>query len=155
MATYSFITRWHFEAAAEDVWRALDAPERYGEWWPAIVEYRDLAPGVHGVGSRAERVVKGFLPYSLRYTTAITQYDPPREVAYDSVGDLTGRGRFVVEGGGDNTQVTFYWDVSTRGFWLNLLAPLLKPLFAWNHHWVMAQGERGLAAWLKRQAAAA
>ena len=145
MAEYSFVTRWRFQAPIEQVWRVLDRPERYAEWWPAIVEYRDLTPEIHGVGSRAERVVKGLLPYTLRYTTTVTLYEPPREIAYDATGELTGFGRFVLQSDGPWTDVTFYWDVRTSGFWMNLLAPLLKPLFAWNHHWVMKQGERGLA----------
>ncbi len=145
MAAYSFVTRWRFHAPLESVWNELDAADRYPEWWPAIIEYRDLTPEIHGLGARAERVVRGVLPYQLRYTTTVTGYDPPREIAYDAVGDLTGRGRFVLVQRGADVEVVFHWDVSTSGFWLNLLAPLLKPLFAWNHNWVMAQGERGLA----------
>jgi hypothetical protein len=152
MASYSFITRWRFQAPAEQVWEALNTPARYAEWWPSIVHYRHLNPGVHGVGARAERAVRGRLPYTLRYTTTVTHFDPPRELAYDAVGDLTGRGRFVVRRKGDRTEVVFYWDVCTSGFWLNLLAPLLKWLFAWNHNRVMAEGECGLAAWLRRRA---
>ncbi len=150
MAAYSFVTHWWFDAPLEAVWQALDAPERYTEWWPSIVEYKDLTPDIHGVGTRAERVVRGRLPYSLRYTTTTNRYDPPREIAYDAAGDLSGRGRFVLSFEAGRTHVTFHWDVETSGFWLNLLAPVLKPLFAWNHHWVMAQGERGLAQWLRR-----
>jgi hypothetical protein len=145
MAAYSFVTRWRFKAALDKVWTALDQAERYSDWWPATVEYRDLTPGVHGVGSRAERVVKGRLPYSLRYTTTVTRYEPPREVAYDAIGELIGVGRFALQENGEGTDVAFYWDVQTSGFWMNVLAPVLKPLFAWNHNWVMKQGERGLA----------
>jgi uncharacterized protein YndB with AHSA1/START domain len=148
MAAYSFVTHWHFAAPRARVWEELDAAARYPLWWPSILEYRDLTPTTRGAGARAERVVKGVLPYRLRYTTTVTAYEPPREIAYDAAGDLAGRGRFVLEDEGAGTHVTFHWDVATSGFWLNLLAPLLKPLFAWNHNWVMAQGERGLAQWL-------
>jgi uncharacterized protein YndB with AHSA1/START domain len=148
MAAYSFVTHWRFSEPLEKVWTALDDAEHYPDWWPAIVSFRDLTPGVKGVGAKAKRVVKGRLPYTLRYVTTTTDYRPPREIAYDAAGQLNGRGRFVLTESKGVTTVTFYWDVSTSGFWLNLLAPALKWLFAWNHHWVMAQGERGLAAWL-------
>ena len=151
MAAYSFITHWHFRAPIERVWAALNTPERYPEWWPCIVEYRKLTPELTGVGARAERVVKGRLPYVLRYRTTVTRHEPPREIAYDAEGELTGKGRFVLETEGDGTHVTFYWDVCTTGVMMNLLAPLLKWLFAWNHNWVMDQGEKGLAAWLAKQ----
>jgi hypothetical protein len=72
-------------------------------------------------------------------------------LAYDAEGDLVGRGRFVLTPRGDDTEVVFYWDVQTTGRWPNVLAPMLRWLFAWNHNWVMAQGERGLAAWLAKR----
>jgi uncharacterized protein YndB with AHSA1/START domain len=149
MAAYSFVTHWRFAAPLEQVWQELDAADRYTEWWPAIRAYRDLTPEIHGLGARAERVVRGVLPYELRYTTTVTRYVPPREIAYDAAGDLNGNGRFVLRDEAGETHVTFDWNVSTAGFWLNLLAPFLKPLFAWNHNWVMTQGERGLAARLR------
>ncbi len=155
MAAYSFVTHWRFRAPIERVWAALDAPERYAEWWPAIVEYHDLTPQINGLGNRAERVVKGRLPYTLRYRTEVTRYDPPTEIAYDAAGELEGAGRFVLKQEAQWTNVTFYWDVRTSGVVMNLLAPMLKPLFAWNHNWVMAQGERGLSAWLAKEGVSA
>jgi uncharacterized protein YndB with AHSA1/START domain len=154
MAMYRFVTHWQFDAPIDRVWDVLNTPARYPDWWPSIVEYHDLKPGVTGLGASAERVVRGRLPYRLRYRTVVTCFDPPRELGYDATGDLTGEGRFVLAEQEGKTEVVFYWDVRTSGFWLNLLAPLLKWLFAWNHNWVMAQGERGLAQWLKQHAAA-
>jgi hypothetical protein len=145
MAAYSFVTHWRFDAPLEAVWQELDAAERYPLWWPAIREYHDLTPDIHGLGARAERVVRGILPYELRYTTTVTRYEQMHEIAYDAVGDLTGHGRFVLTWDATRTHVVFNWDVATSGFWMNAMAPFLKPLFAWNHNWVMAQGERGLA----------
>jgi hypothetical protein len=151
MAAYSFLTDWRFDAPLEEVWNAIDAADRYTEWWPSVISYHDLTPEVHGLGARAERIVRGRLPYQLRYTTEVPRYDPPHEIAYTSTGDLTGTGRFALKRLNHQTQVLNYWNVATAGFWLNLLAPALKALFAWNHNWVMAQGQRGLAEWLARQ----
>jgi uncharacterized protein YndB with AHSA1/START domain len=151
MAAYSFVTVWNIPAPREKVWDVLNTPEEYPQWWPNIVGYRKLNPEATGVGARAERVVKGKLPYTLTYVTTTTKMERPAEIAYDSEGELKGNGKFVLtEQGPNQTQVVFYWDVSTSGFWMNLLAPLLKWLFAWNHNYVMAQGEKGLIAWMKR-----
>src|SRR5262249_31138517 len=109
MAAYSFVTHWRFQAAIGQVWDALNTPERYPEWWPCILEYRKLTPDLPGVGARAERVVKGRLPYPLRYQTTITIHDPPHEIAYDAEGELAGKGRFVLRQEGEWTNVTFYW----------------------------------------------
>ena len=151
MADYSFVTKWCFEAPIDLVWEALAAGERYSDWWPCFIDYRNLTPEQNEVGSRVERIVKGRLPYKLRYETTVTRFEPLRELAYDAEGGLSGKGRFVLEQVGDKTHVTFYWNVSTKGFWLNLLAPMLKWLFAWNHNWVMDQGEQGLANWLSKR----
>jgi uncharacterized protein YndB with AHSA1/START domain len=160
VARYNFITTWTFPQPIERVWEAINASEDYPRWWSNIRSYRCLTPdNPRGVGARGERVVRGLLPYPLRYTTNITRKVPPRELDYDAFGDLVGRGRFVLReiSGNDKTptgtEVVIYWEVETSGRWLNRLAPLLKWLFAWNHNYVMRRGERGLAAWLARDGA--
>jgi hypothetical protein len=151
MAEYSFVTTWRFPQPIERVWEAINEAEDYPKWWPDILYYKCLTPdNPRGVGARGERSVRGFLPYSLKYTTTITKTDGPRELAYDADGDLIGRGRFVLAATSSGTEVLIYWDVGTKGKWLNRLAPLLKWLFAANHNYVMRRGERGLAAWLAR-----
>src|SRR5690348_1747819 len=93
MARYSFATRWRVAAPAGKVWDALQC---LSEWWPGMATPRHLTPGRDGVGARYERVTRGKLPYSLRYVITVTRFDPPRECAYDSEGDLVGRGRYVL-----------------------------------------------------------
>jgi hypothetical protein len=88
------------------------------------------------------------------YTTTITRSEAPHDLAYDADGDLVGRGRFELRQIADSplaggTEVLIYWNVATRGHWLNRLAPLLKWLFAANHNYVMRRGQRGLAKWLE------
>lgn len=45
--------------------------------------------------------------------------------------------------------------MATTGFWMDLLAPLLKPLFGWTYNDVIAEGRKGLARYVSQQAAAA
>jgi hypothetical protein len=40
--------------------------------------------------------------------------------------------------------VTYVWRVQLRQRWMRLLAPLLAPVFRWNHDAVMRAGEAGL-----------
>ena len=44
------------------------------------------------------------------------------------------------------TAVTYEWNVSTTKTWMNLLAPVARPVFAYNHDMVMRWGGEGLAA---------
>lgn len=150
MARYSFVTTWRLAAPIDKVWEALSVPQ---VWWPSMVSSVQLTPpGENGVGARYERVTRGRLPYSLHYILTITQRDRPHAMSYDSEGALFGKGRHVLREAGGATEVVFSWDVATTGFWMNLLAPLLKPLFAWNHGYVMAEGEQALARYLRAQA---
>jgi uncharacterized protein YndB with AHSA1/START domain len=156
VADYSFITKWHFKQPIGRVWDAINAAEDYPRWWSNILHYECLTPeNPRGVGAQGRRAVRGILPYSLVYTTTITKSEAPHDLAYNADGDLIGHGRFVLEeiSTGDfagGTEVTLYWDVGTKGRWLNRLAPLLKWLFARNHNYVMRRGERGLAQWLEK-----
>lgn len=150
MARYSFVTTWRLAAPIDKVWEALSVPE---VWWPSLLSSVLLTPpGENGVGARYERVTRGRLPYSLHYILTITHSDRPHAMSYDSEGGLVGKGRHVLREADGVTEVVFTWDVATTGFGMNLLAPLLKPLFAWNHGYVMAEGERALARYLREQA---
>jgi hypothetical protein len=35
--------------------------------------------------------------------------------------------------------------VATTRRWMSLLAPVARPVFEWNHDWVMARGGEGIA----------
>jgi hypothetical protein len=43
------------------------------------------------------------------------------------------------------TAVVYDWNVRTTAPWMNLLAPIARPFFRWNHDVVMGWGGEGLA----------
>ena len=45
----------------------------------------------------------------------------------------------------DDVLVRYDWNVVTTKPWMNLLAPVARPLFKWNHDAVMNWGAEGLA----------
>ena len=53
-------------------------------------------------------------------------------------GELAGTGRWRFEG--RETAVTDQWNVRTTRRWTNLVAPVARPIFRWNHNAVMHQG---------------
>ncbi|MFO0964887.1 MAG: hypothetical protein U0793_04760 [Gemmataceae bacterium] len=148
MAQYRFITTWRLAHPIDRVYAALRAMDVYPRWWPSFREAKRLNPEVRDVGEHWEFVVKGKLPYRLRYQIKMTAVEAPRLLAYDALGDLEGGGRTELKEEAGRVVVTTHWNVQTHGFWLNLLAPLLRWLFAWNHNSVMRRGEKGLTAWL-------
>ena len=58
-------------------------------------------------------------------------------------GDLNGQGRWRLLEEAGVTAVLYEWNVSTAKPWMKAVAPLARPLFAWNHDAVMRQGAGG------------
>jgi hypothetical protein len=146
VAPYALLTRWRIDAPIERVWETLQAPEAWPRWWRyveavALVERGDAA----GVGALRRFTWSSRLPYSLTFDMRTTRVDPPHAMEGAALGDLVGTGRWTLRAKSASTDVTYDWQVATCKAWMNRLAPLLAPAFAWNHHAVMHEGGRGLA----------
>ena len=62
-----------------------------------------------------------------------------------SRGHLRGEGIWLLRTDGPFTDVTYVWRVELDKPWMRWLAPLLAPVFRWNHDSVMRAGGAGLA----------
>lgn len=63
----------------------------------------------------------------------------------EASGELEGTGRWRLWENPAGVCVTYEWNVGTTAPWMNLLASIAKPVFAWNHDYVMRNGGEGLA----------
>lgn len=153
---YRLSTLWQFAAPLEPVWQAILDAQAWPLWWPGIESVVTLASGdAHGVGALRHWRCKSALPYRLSFTTHVTRIEPLRLIEGLVEGELEGRGccRLWTEGG--LTQVRHDWLVCTTPPWMNLLGPLARPLFRWNHDMLMRAGGRGLARRLEANCGAA
>ena len=143
---YSLVTRWHFDAPVSQVWDALVAVEHWARWWCFVQSVVELEEGdADGIGALRRYVWSSRLPYRLSFemrTTAIEHHALMEAVA---TGELNGVGRWRLSTIGTTTRVRYEWTVTTAKRWMNLFAPILAPVFRWNHDQVMAEGGRGLA----------
>jgi uncharacterized protein YndB with AHSA1/START domain len=149
MADYRFLTTWLVEAERERVWDAIYESERWPEWWRGVLETERLAEGDEsGVGRVGRYVWKSKLPYKLEFTMRTTRVERPRLLEGAASGELagTGRWRFFEQDG--VTAVIYEWNVHTTRAWMNVLAPIGRPLFAVNHDYVMRTGGEGIATLL-------
>jgi hypothetical protein len=145
MASYSFLTTWIVDASREDVWEAIYAIERWPEWWRGVHAVEKLEHGdADGVGALYRQEWRSVIPYPVRFETRITRIELPHLIEADADGELAGTGRWRFFGGRE-TAVTYEWNVRTTRAWMNLVAPLARPIFRWNHNVVMHQGGEGLA----------
>jgi uncharacterized protein YndB with AHSA1/START domain len=146
MADYSFLTTWVLDAPIDGVWDALYDSERWPEWWRGVERVSVLERGdAQRVGELSRYTWKSRLPYRLEFDMRTTRVERPHLVEGRAQGELTGEGRWRLFEAPGQTAVTYEWRVETTERWMNALAPLARPLFAWNHDVVMRNGGRGLA----------
>ena len=148
MATrYHFITRIELTAAPSRVWETLARSEEWSDWWRWLKDVEVLNVGDEkGIGHRVRHEVSSPLGYRLRYIGLITRASKPVMSRFEAEGDLEGRGQFAIERtDSDSTLISFHWLVETPKTWMNLLAPVARPVFVWNHHRLMTAFAKDLA----------
>jgi carbon monoxide dehydrogenase subunit G len=132
-ADYHYVSTWKLRAPIEPVWSAISDLEQLPAWYPAVKEVQLLTPGDgQQVGARVRYVIKGWLPMRLAFEATIARVDPPREAELRAEGELAGTGRWLLDQEGEVTTVRYLWDVRTTRPWMNLVAPVARPLFTWN-----------------------
>ena len=146
MKRYELVTRWQLDAPIERVWAMLVRPQDWPRWWRYVKEAVTLEPGdAQGIGARTRYAWSSRLPYTLEFEMRTTRATEPVLLEGVASGDLEGVGRWQLAARDDVTHVLYDWRVRATKHWMNLLAPLLAPVFAWNHDQVMREGGRGLA----------
>ena len=88
------------------------------------------------------------LPYELNFVIEAVELEPSRKVAVKTVGDFEGLWTASLSQRGEDVHVDLVWQVTVLRPILKLLAPVLRPAFAWNHRWTTPRGERGLREYL-------
>ena len=148
MADYRFLTTWLLDCNPLACWEAIHAPERWPDWWPGVLSVERLADGNgDGVGSVYRNAWRGVIPYTVRFDAHTTRVERPHLIELEARGELAGTGRWRIFDG-PAVAVTYEWRVRTTRPWMNALAPVARPLFAWNHNAVMRRGGEGLAGLL-------
>jgi hypothetical protein len=130
----------------ERAWEVIDDALSWPEWWRGVVRVDQLAPGgPDRVGSRYEIEWRSRLPYPLAFEFTTERVERPRVMEGRAEGELAGTGRWRLFEDEGVTAVVYEWNVRTTKPWMNMLGPVARPVFAWNHDVVMRWGGEGLA----------
>lgn len=153
--TYDFQTEWRFAATPAEIEAILGDAPALMRWWQAVyLDVQVLETGdANGVGTVVTLYTKGWLPYTLRWSFRITEVVRPTRIALEAWGDLAGTGVWTIEPDGDYVRVTYAWSVRADKPLLRYFSLVMKPIFAANHQWAMAMGERSLHLELLRRRA--
>jgi uncharacterized protein YndB with AHSA1/START domain len=146
VADYRFLTTWLLDSPREPVFDAIYDQANWPSWWRGVEEASEVSAGEEsGVGTVSRMVWKSLLPYRVEFEVTTTHVERPHLMQADAVGELTGVGRWRLFEDDGVTAVLYEWNVATGRAWMNLLAPVARPVFEWNHDWVMARGGEGIA----------
>lgn len=145
MAEYHFTTVWTFSEPLEKVWQVIYAMDQWPQWWPYVRSVEKLREGHAGeIGSIRRIRWATALPYSITFDSELTFLDPMRKMEGRAFGDLDGSGIWIFRASGNTTVVQYDWHVRTTKKWMNLIEPVARPFFTWNHNRVMHAGFTGL-----------
>jgi uncharacterized protein YndB with AHSA1/START domain len=152
MSRYELVSHWHLNAPIEAVWNALYDVASWPRWWSYVLDVEDLESGdAAGIGAVRRFTWGSALPYQLSFTMKTTVVQRPHLLEAIAEGELNGVGRWTLREQGAATEVRYDWEVTTARTWMNVMSPVLGPMFRWNHGLVMADGAKGLARYLERR----
>ena len=145
MAKYRFVTIWHVRAPIESVWNEIYHTEFWPTWWKGVESVVELERGdKDGIGSVRRYTWKSLLPYKLTFDMRTVRVEPMSIIEAVATGELKGKGLWQFSVDRTGTVARYDWEVETTKFWMNMLSPLARPLFKWNHNVVMGWGAEGL-----------
>ena len=146
---YALVSQWHLTAPIDRVWSALYEVGEWPRWWPYVKAVEEIEKGEpSGIGAVRLYTWGSRLPYNLSFTMRVTVVERPRRLEGVAEGALEGVGRWQLAAEDDTTWVRYDWQVVTKRAWMVAMAPVLAPVFRWNHGQVMSAGARGLAKYL-------
>ena len=146
MPLYHFTTEIWIGATPEQVWRALEDPTTWPAWWRWLRRAVVLAPGRDdGVGRTYRFELRTALPYTLAFESETVRIAAPLLWETHATGELAGTGLWEVTERGGGSLIKYIWIVATTKRWMNVVAPVARPAFNWNHHVIMRDFARGLA----------
>lgn len=153
-AYFDLVSHWRLDAPVARVWQAVTDTPGWPRWWPGVVDVALLRRGDGTGKGRIEQITfRTGLGYRLKLALEVTEVLPEERLRARAGGTLAGEGIWLMKqaapDAGGHTDVTFVWRVTLPPGPLRWLAPLLAPLFRWNHQRVMRAGRIGLQQYLR------
>jgi uncharacterized protein YndB with AHSA1/START domain len=143
--SFDLVSHWRIHAPVESVWAALSDPMTWPGWWPYVQSVETLRDGdAQGIGTVRRIDWSTRLPYRLVIEVEGVESVRNQRLRGRSRGQLDGEGLWLLRAEEGFTDVTYVWRVRLQRRWMRWLAPLLAPVFRWNHRAVMQAGELGL-----------
>lgn len=145
MKIYRLVSCWHIAAPLSEVFDSVADSLGWPQWWYGVESVKELFAGdAQGIGSLRRYVWQGPLPYCLCFDARATRIEKPAALEATVSGDLEGIGRWEFRHEAGITMIQHEWRVYSTRRWMNILAPLVRPVFVRNHRRLMQYGAEGL-----------
>lgn len=138
-APFLFDRRFELDATFVELWTTLSATNRYPEWWSWL---RVLDDAELREGAVAHCVVRGPLPYTLRFDVCVDRVVEEALVETRAQGDLEGPARLELEPRPGGSTARLVWSLQLRDTLLRPLSVVARPAMAWAHDRVIEIGLR-------------
>lgn len=150
---FELVSEWHFDTPVERIWAELTRPDDWPAWWRAVRRVETIRDGDrNGVGAVRRFTWGTALPYTLSFEMTATRVEPMTLIEGEARGELDGVGRWTLAAANGSTRVRYDWNIDITRPWQVSLAPLLRPVYAWNHNVVMGWGYEDLKTRLMKTA---
>ena len=150
---FDLTSEWRFATPVERIWAELIDADSWPQWWRAVKRVELIADGDRdGIGAVRRFTWGTALPYQLSFDMTATRIEPMQLLEGRARGELDGTGRWTLRPDAGGTHVRYDWQIDIMRPWQVALAPVLRPLFAWNHNVVMGWGYEDLKTRLMKTA---
>jgi hypothetical protein len=136
---FRFDRSFDLDASPVELWSVLSATDRYPEWWSWL---RVFEAGELTQGTVARCVVRGPLPYTLRFDVDVERVVPHELIDTHVRGDLEGPARLEVTPRPGGCSARLVWTLQLRDTLLRPLAVVARPAMVWAHDRVIETGLR-------------
>lgn len=148
-ADYKFLTVWKFDTPLQKIFDVVHDTDTYHLWWRGQGKVERIKGGnAMGVGAVRKFRTRSVLPYTLTYTGTVLEVEPYTKVVGTVEGELEGMGTWYFDYDGHTSTVKYQWIVKTNSRMMNVLTPVMRRVFEWNHNVVMRWGGEGLAKYI-------
>jgi hypothetical protein len=147
-ARYHFLSEFTMTSSRDAIWPALTASEDWPSWWRWLkrIDVVRAATSADGVGAVYRNHISSPTGYAFTFESEIAEVDRLSRVDLILTGEIDGRVRYLLsDGPSGGTHISYAQLVETPKWWMNLLAPIARPGFTWNHDKLMTDFGRGLA----------
>lgn len=149
--SYHFVSNWTVHAQLIEAEKVIHNVPTWRLWWRDLKSVNVIRETPNYVGSEFEGVWGSASGYKLHMHIVITAFEAGKSIAFDATGDLDGGGTWQFETNGQNTSMRIVWDVATTKTWMNIGAPILRPIFEYNHSLLMRRAEVSLNEYLDQR----